>query len=142
MPDLAAAVTELYAVFSRYPLREPMSNCPHCIGPDEAAELTGTPLREIPATLIGVYAENAMGETWGDWDDPKHFLPRVLELLGTGELCQFMLFEMLFTGLSIRAQDWPDDGRLALGGYLRALHRQVSVTVHDAGLFDRWSHVM
>lgn len=53
VPDLAAAVTELYAVFSRYPLREPMGYCPHCVAPEEAAELIMTPLREIPAGLMG-----------------------------------------------------------------------------------------
>jgi hypothetical protein len=56
MSDLTAAVAMLYAVFGRYQLCEPISYCRHCVASDEAAELATTPLREIPAELMGLYA--------------------------------------------------------------------------------------
>jgi hypothetical protein len=47
--ELTDAVAELYRVFARYPLRDDVSYCDHCIAPEVVAALHAVPLR--PAVL-------------------------------------------------------------------------------------------
>jgi hypothetical protein len=97
-----------------------MTYCSHCIDPTQVAVLLATPLREIDAQLMGHYRWNATAETWGDWDDFKHFLPRLLELVSTGELADYSP-DMLFSSIGYQSHYWPDNERAAVRVYLDAL---------------------
>jgi hypothetical protein len=119
-PALQAAVERVYSVFSRYPARPEMSYCTHCVDQQQAAALLATPLREIDAQLMDHYRWNATAETWGDWDDLKHFLPRMLDLISTGELPDYSP-DMLFSSIGYQSRYWPDDERAAVRVYLDAL---------------------
>ena len=119
-PDLREAVEQAYSVFGRYPAKPAMTYCSHCVDPEQAAALLATPLREIDAQLMDHYRWNATAETWGDWDDLKHFLPRLLELISTGELAGCSP-GMLFSSIGYRSRHWPDDERAAVRAYLDAL---------------------
>jgi len=118
--DLQAAVERAYLVFSRYPARPDMTYCSRCVDPEQAAALLATPLPEIDAQLMSHYRWNATAETWGDWDDLKHFLPRLLELISTGELADYSP-DMLFSSIGYQSRYWPDDERTAMRVYLDAL---------------------
>lgn len=78
------SVAELYRVFARYPLREDVSYCDHCVDPAEVRALHQTALHEATADQLGRLMVNY--STWGDPAYHRHFLPRLLELTASGAL--------------------------------------------------------
>ncbi|MFB9902552.1 hypothetical protein [Allokutzneria oryzae] len=111
----AEAVERLYQVFGRYPLRAVVEGCPHCVGPEDHATLRAAPLRVLTSAQLKRFAAKAM-TTWGDEDDFRHFLPRLLEL---GDL----------DGLGGKLRhanwsQWPADERAAVDGFLSELWRE------------------
>lgn len=126
MPDvsreLRAAVHRLYKVFASQPRRAKIEFCDHCVSPQEAEALVTTPLQEVGADLLRVFVLNAMSETWGDWEDLRFYLPRVLELVAMGKLDRYDIMG-LFSGMGLRWHDWPQDQHDALASYLAALWR-------------------
>ena len=60
-------------------MRERIEGCPCCVGEADQALIHSRPLRELTADDHNHYMFNAMF-TWGDEDDFRHFLPRLLEL--------------------------------------------------------------
>lgn len=79
---LRAAIDALYETFARYRLRADIEACPCCTSEAMKQALHGAPLRELGTVKLDHYTFKAM-TTWGDVDDFRHFLPRILELLGT-----------------------------------------------------------
>lgn len=77
--DLAAAIESLYEVFDAYPLKDRIDSCPHCELDEAESRLHARPLREMTWADLGAYSSRAM-TTFGDEDDFRHFLPRILEL--------------------------------------------------------------
>ena len=120
---LREAVGNLYAVFGRYPLNPRMSRCDHCHSDEDQARLGSRPLRELDVEDLDDYAFSAL-TTWGEADDFKHFLPRLLELMAFGsERHQgFMAEETLFGKLrEAEWSRWPPVERQAVGRYLDEL---------------------
>jgi hypothetical protein len=76
------AVDGLYAAFAAYPLRSVVGGCPCCTSPADNIDLHAAPLRELSTDRLRHYGFTAMF-TWGDVEDFKHFLPRLLELTAT-----------------------------------------------------------
>jgi hypothetical protein len=74
-----AAVDALYLAFSPYPYRATMPACAHCVSDADLMGLGAAPVRDVPADLLGRYARKAVS-TWGEVDDFKRLLPRLLEL--------------------------------------------------------------
>jgi len=72
-----AATDALYRAFEHYPLRPDMPRCPCCVTPAAMTDLTSRPLGELDDEL-NLFTSNAL-TTWGDVEDLKHFLPRLLE---------------------------------------------------------------
>lgn len=56
-----------------------MVACPCCVSEDDIAALFSTPLSQLPAKNFSHYGWKAM-TTWGEENEWKHFLPRLLEL--------------------------------------------------------------
>lgn len=79
---LPAAIANLYATFAQYPLRATMEGCPCCVFAEDQAKLSAKALKVLETEDISHYAWKAMS-TWGDVEDFKHFLPRLLELIAT-----------------------------------------------------------
>jgi hypothetical protein len=74
-----ALIEALYKVFAKYPIVEKIEGCPHCKLESAEKGLHCRPLRELTWDDLGVYPFKAM-TTFGDVNDFKHFLPRILEL--------------------------------------------------------------
>jgi hypothetical protein len=122
LPDLDAAVRQMYDAFAARPRSVPLDFCAHCVSPQDAEELARTPLRDLSADLLHLFVTNALAETWGDPDDLWYYLPRILEFVVAGEFdnCQI---SRLFGEMSARWRDWPQDQQDAVTRYLAALWR-------------------
>ncbi len=123
MPELAQAVDGLYHAFERYPLRPVIRGCPHCVGLDDQGDLHVTPLRELTDLALGKFAFKAL-TTWGDTDDLRHFLPRLLELtLNDGR--DAIDLEPVLGKLELGGwHAWPEDEQQAITAFLAALWRR------------------
>ena len=77
--SLAEAIEELYRAFAHNHRRDAIDACPHCVGREEQDTLARVPLRTLSGRQLSRYAFKAM-TTWGEPEDYKHFLPRILEL--------------------------------------------------------------
>lgn len=79
---LKGAMEALYLVFSVYPLPTGMVGCPCCVSGADREKIHGKELKLLTDEDLSKYAFKAMS-TWGDVDDYKYYLPRILELLAT-----------------------------------------------------------
>src|SRR5262249_30195026 len=70
----------LYSTFASYPLKRVIAGCPHCVSRADSYALHARALDTLTAEDVRRYATKAM-TTFGDAQDFKHFLPRLLELL-------------------------------------------------------------
>lgn len=117
--SLAAAVEGLYTAFERYPLGRHVEGCTcGCIPPGAEAALHGRPLRELTPDDLERYAFKAL-TTWGDEEDFRHFLPRLLELLARKDL---MVNEEIVLGKLAYGQwwNWPPPEYGAVAAFLHA----------------------
>lgn len=144
--ELRRAVARLYEALAVYPLRDRIPFCPCCGSQSEEAGLHEVPLRELSPSLLAPYARGAAWGTWGTLADFKHFLPRLLELLAWEDLAGHGwpdagdLFKRLRSFDGVRDpswETWPESERQAVGNYLDALWRFVTVH-HDPVLASVW----
>ncbi|MEM8677684.1 MAG: hypothetical protein AAGF83_28070, partial [Cyanobacteria bacterium P01_G01_bin.67] len=77
--ELKQAIADLYEVFEPYHLNSHIVGCPCCVTDDDQKSIRSKILRQLTAEDLNHYAFNAIF-TWGEIDDFKHFLPRLLEL--------------------------------------------------------------
>jgi hypothetical protein len=114
---LAAATEELYRVFSGYRLKPHLDACPHCVDDHDHARIHARPLRELSAEDLARYAGKAMS-TWGDVNDFRHFLPRLLELgLTTGS--DWVYVELVLGKLAYASwRTWPKQEQAAVESFL------------------------
>lgn len=134
---LAEAIEGLYGAFSAYPLAQAVVGCPCCVSAEDEAQIRGRPLRALTAEDLGRYAFKAM-TTWGDGNDFKHFLPRLLELVTdadsiVGEVDVEVLFGKLRYG---KWQAWPEQEREAVSRYFTALWRFLLTCSPEAATLD------
>jgi len=113
-------IENLYKVFSRYPLREKIVGCPHCELKEAESRLHTTSLREITWEDFGVYPFKAM-TTFGDVEDFKHFLPRLLELYKKDYDGSRYSIGILLTKLNYGEwHNWQADEKNAISGFLES----------------------
>lgn len=88
----------LYDVFSSYAVENSLRDrsCDCCITDIEIKALLSKPLRQLNKDDIYHFMTSAM-TTYGDVNDYKHFLPRILELMANNHnvIIDFMIFEKL-----------------------------------------------
>jgi hypothetical protein len=119
VPDTDATLERLYSVYARYPLAERTHFCDHCASPDDIARVRSKPLRELAADDLELYAEKALS-TWGDLDEFRHFLPRLLELAAREEDFGSLHAWSLLNKVGVRWADWPHDERVAIRDFIDA----------------------
>jgi len=119
-------IERLYCVFSRYQHPAQLEGCPCCTSPAEGRTLISKSLRDITAPELERYAYKALS-TWGNVEDYKYFLPRILELTEDGSLicATEVTFQKLHYG---DFQDWPQDEQQAVRDHIFA---SWSLAVHS-----------
>ncbi len=118
-------IEEIYKEFAGYTGRG-MTGCPHCTSPDATQELTRKGLRDLQPHDLDHYAFKAI-TTWGNVENYKYFLPRILELSLTNVEAQGLPGFDIHVILSKLArigdgeEIWPVKERSALGSFLLLL---------------------
>ncbi len=80
MQIINSEIEVLYAIFSTYSGRSDMPACdPCCVNSAAREELFGKRLRDLTHVNLSYYAHLVLS-LWGDKNDFRHFLPRILEL--------------------------------------------------------------
>ena len=117
VPRLDAAIDQLYATFAAYPFNPLMSGCPCCVYVEDKDLLKAAPLRALPRDNLDKFASKAVS-TWGEVEDFKHFLPRLLEI----ELTQHLDFTpMVHEKLDYcRWRTWPVPEQSAIAASIEA----------------------
>lgn len=115
---LSESIRQLYNCFLRYPLKAKIEGCPHCnLGNSESA-LHNKSLNDLTWDDLGVYPFKAM-TTFGDVDDFKHFLPRILELLATDFFNAHYDTELILGKLNYgKWAEWPPEEQAAIRQFL------------------------
>lgn len=122
---LSERIEDLYRVFEKYPLRANIAGCPHCdLGAAEDA-LHSRALRDLSWEDIQDFSFKAM-TTFGDLDDYRHFLPRILELLAVDYANEPYGVHHVFSKLDYgNWRNWPADEqrtvRLFVAAWLQTL---------------------
>src|SRR5437588_624905 len=80
--ELKLAIERLYQTFAIYPFKPTMEGCPCCVSDSDKEKIHSKKIRQLEGDDLSRYASKAM-TTWGDTEDFKHYLPRILELLVT-----------------------------------------------------------
>ncbi|RZS30583.1 hypothetical protein EV193_116104 [Herbihabitans rhizosphaerae] len=117
-PMTGQAVADLYDAFAGYPLRSTIEGCAHCVTEADQAALRSAPLPELTAESLSRFGFKAL-TTWGDVDDLRHFLPRMLEIAVTDD--GWDLHATFVKLATARWWDWPDGERRAIERYADAL---------------------
>jgi hypothetical protein len=131
---LEGAIEQLYAVFRRYPRRD-LTACDDCVTGEDHHRLMARPLRQLEEADFGMYPRRAM-TTWGDADDFRHFLPRLLELIADNCLLDASI--VLLSKLPCAGwREWPVDEQRAVEHYLDRLWDR-GLADADAGGLAWW----
>lgn len=123
---LHETIEKVYATFARYPLQHPVIGCTCCVSRADQERLASKTLRQLDGSDLERFVWKAMS-TWGDENDFRHFLPRVLELLSDEQERRdlpalFIIFGKLRTGHCNR---WPKQEQEAITTYLLMLWRWI-----------------
>lgn len=125
---LHEAIEKLYATFASYPLRHPVRGCTCCVSRADQERIASQALRQLDGDDLERFVWKAMS-TWGDEDDFRHFLPRVLELMSDAQERSnlpdlFIIFGKLRHG---HCERWPKQEQDAITTYVLALWRWILV---------------
>lgn len=117
----------LYEVFASY--SSPGSDfCSYCYTPEETSLVTGTPVRELDVEAgRALLWESA--DHWESADVYRHYVPRMLEILGppwlVDDLYPLHLFETL---RAVGFHGWPRHEQAAIADYLDQLGQALADT--------------
>lgn len=121
---LHEAIERLYATFVSYPLHHPVIGCPGCVSRADQERIASKALRQLNGDDLEQFAWNAIG-TWGDENDFRHFLPRLLELISDPQERRHLpdLF-VIFDKLSY-CKRWPKQEQEAITTFLLTFWRSI-----------------
>src|SRR5262245_41616630 len=126
MNDLDQAIAAHYEAFSAYPLKPKLDCCSHCELDRAEASLHARPLRELEWMDLGVYPFKAM-TTFGDENDFKHFLPRILELYVVDPGHSRYDVSIVFAKLKYASwTSWPPSEKSAIQQFVSAWRRSLA----------------
>jgi hypothetical protein len=130
--DLGRAIGALYDVFEAYPLTARIDCCPHCELDAAERRLHVRPLREMTWADLGTFSFKVL-TSFGDRDDLRHFLPRILELYARDHRgAPYSLF--MFFGKLDQAQwlTWPPGETTAIRRFVDAWQRALVTEAHES----------
>ena len=132
------ALDAVYEVFSDARKPSEVSGCPCCMVEISPCTLLATPLRELTAETLEVYAANVL-LTVGGPDDFRYFLPRLLDI-SIHDGFDWPDPEVLFEKLHLAEwQLWPEDERLPIQNLLTSVFEDaVASAVGGSGTWDAW----
>ncbi len=117
--EVKTAIENLYRVFGRYPLAKHVEGCPCCVKNRDKRALASTSLRQLPSEKLLRFAFKAI-TTWGDQNDFKHFLPRILELVLSSDRIRCDE-EVVLGKLGLaKWKSWAEDEQSSVQAYFRA----------------------
>ena len=97
MTSYKEVIDELYSTFSKYKVGKPF-DCGYCHSDEWQQYYIDTPLRELTGQH-GYELVTEVADHWANSQIYKHYLPRILELLGppylVDDLCPEFIFEKL-----------------------------------------------
>ncbi|GAB3146883.1 hypothetical protein [Microbispora hainanensis] len=96
--------------------------CDHCVSAERVRAARAAPLRMLTAAALNPYAWNGL-YTWGDVEEFKHYLPRLLELLILEELDDLHAPSLMLR-LGVRWQTWMQDQAGSRHWHRRRMWRQ------------------
>lgn len=132
MTELQQATATLYEAFRGYPIKPKIEGCPHCELDSAESSLHARSLHDLTWEDLGVYPFKAM-TTFGDDDDFKHFLPRILELYLVdfdGAQCDV---QITFSKLEYASwTSWPETEKQAVQNFVRAWHTSLMASQCDS----------
>jgi hypothetical protein len=118
--ELDSAIEGLYSVFNRYRLPNHCGGCPCCTSPADGQRLQAKPLRSLTAQDLERYARKAL-TTFGNEDDFRHFLPRLLEIAALEGAVADTEFEIVFGKIGYAHwESWPKAEQAAINTFLFA----------------------
>ncbi len=118
--DVRKAINALYETFARYALPPSSSySTQTTISEADVRALRSRPLRELTGRDLSKYAMKAL-TTWGDEDEFRHYLPRLLELLAV-EPSWTDAATLLGKLSTARWRSWPEPEQRAIEEYLTAI---------------------
>jgi len=134
---LQAAVDRSYAVFGKYRLMGTIihCDCPSCMTPETARQLSTLPLEEIGPELLAEYTNSAHGYD-RDRIEPefKHFLPRYFDLIAQCRPPSQLGAESCLTRLAGYRDFWPEEEIDAVNAFFDAY---IEACLHQARLL-KW----
>ena len=119
---LTPAVENLYAVFAQYLPLQLADCCPHCTDADDLAGLQSAPLRELDEDSLERFSFRTM-TTWGDADNFRHYLPRLLEWVVWGDELDFEAVTSKLIYADWRS--WPIEEQNTIEQFLLALWQAI-----------------
>ena len=132
-------ISSLYQAFAKYrPGRA--FGCTYCYSDDELEYFATTPLLEIPIDKLGsMFGECA--DHWESTEAYKHFLPRLLEVMGPPHFGRDYYRENLFLALLYHGFiTWPEAERKAVLDYLRVIENHIDF--FDDADHESWARYM
>ena len=118
--EVQAAIVDLREAFGRYHLRAPIDCCAHCTSEADQRELQAAPSEVLSDESLEEFAFRAM-TTWGNEQDFKHFLPRILALMLIDGGFFYVDAEVVFGKLQLaNCRFWREAEQEALRRYFRA----------------------
>jgi hypothetical protein len=130
--ELGRMIDRLYGAFDAYPLKGRIECCPHCELDAAERRLHVRPLRELIWADLGIFSFKAL-TSFGDEDDFRHFLPRLLQLYvldhAGAPYTLFMVFEKLN---SARWTNWPPDEVEAIRTFIDAWKRVLTAQARES----------
>jgi hypothetical protein len=122
--DLDAAIEKLYSAFSSYPLPAASAYSKHTtISEDDVRALRSRPLRDLSGAELSKFSMKAL-TTWGDENEFRHYLPRMLELVVDEP--NWTDVPTLFGKLSTAEwRAWPAEEQQAIEQYVNVLTASV-----------------
>lgn len=113
--NLKNTIEALYETFAAYPLKSSIEGCPCCVSGSDKDKLHTAALRDLTSDNLSRYSNKAM-TTWGDTDDFRHFLPRILELVAEGKFDPAALRKLNYG----EWKTWPENEQAAVKDFLLA----------------------
>lgn len=116
--ELKIEIENLYSTFSTYNFKSTIEGCPCCVSDTDKEKIHSKQLRELTEEDLSRYTAKAM-TTWGDEDDFRHYLPRILELLST---TNFIVSTFIVLGKLEYGQwrAWKENEQVAIEKFLFA----------------------